>query len=250
MMRSTRALLVVLLLAPLPASAQEDGVLGRWSVSFEGGADGLTGGSVHRGGTGQLAGSPITIERRGFPQLFIHGWRAGLGVGYGVAERIEVIGKLSRGGLTGKHDPVGALPGFTVIALFGDYRDVALEGGVRYHLPAQGRVSTHVNALVGIRRVQAMGVSLSTWSADPAMPTPSFPNLPFYEASFVPSAGADFGLSYRLTPRTSVGAEVGFRYQGGMNGNDTAVGPLGLGGVNDAGTRWSVPFVGVLRLHF
>jgi hypothetical protein len=242
--------LLLLISAPVSVFGQPAGYQGRWSVSFDAGVDGLTGGSVHNAGTGQLAGTPITVERRGFPELFDHGWRVGVTVGYGIAEKVEIIGTISLGGVNAQNEPVGALEGFSVLALFDDYRDVAFEGGVRYHFATGVPLEPHVNLVAGLRRVSAMEVTLTTVSADPTADTISFPNVPFYEASFVPSGGADFGLSYHLSPRAALGFEAGIRYQGRLNGVDSFLAPLGLEEINDAGTRWSLPFTATVRVLF
>lgn len=240
----------VLLLAPAPLAAQPESYRGVWSIAFEGGADGLTGGTVHSAGSGELLGLPVTIERRGFPELFDHGWRIGVGGGYGVTDRMEVIGKLSWGGVNAQNEPVGTIDGFSILALFDDYRDVAFEGGVRYHFSTGVPLEPHVNVMAGFRRVRAISVDLATWSADPAVDTVTFPAVAFFDTSLVPSAGVDFGLSYYVNARIAVGVEVGTRYQGGLRDIDTALAPFGLATINDAGTRWSIPFVAGLRLHF
>ena len=244
------ALATFLALWPSPAAAQPESYRGMWSLTFEGGADGLTGGTVHRAGSGELDGVPIRIERRGFPELYDHGWRFGVGVGYGVTDRLEVIAKLSRGGVNGQNEPVGTVNGFSILAHFDDYRDVALEGGLRYHFSTGVPFEPHVNLVAGLRRAGAMSADLTTWSADPGAETPAFRNVPFFDASVVPSAGADFGLSYYVGPRIALGAEIGIRYQGGLRDIDTGLAPFGLETINDAGTRWSIPFVAGVRLHF
>lgn len=239
------AVLATCLVCPVLTYGQPASLESRWGVSFGIGVDGLSGGTVLDAGAGQSSGLPITVERRAFTELFDHGWRLGVDVGYGLRPRLEMIGRLSIGRVRAQREPVGKLGQTTaLLAVFGDYRDTALEGGVRLHFDSGRRLRPHVSAVGGLRRVGAIHASLA--ASDLAL----LAGTPFFDASTVFSLGADGGLSYWVTDRTAIGFDVGARYQTGLSGVDDAIGPLGLAAINDNGDRWSIPFLGVLRVIF
>lgn len=239
------AVLAACLVCPVLTYAQPASLEGHWGLSFGIGVEGLSGGTVLDAGAGQASGLPVTVERRAFPELFDHGWRIGMDVGYGLRRHLEVIGRLSIGRVHAQREPVGKLgQTTTLLAVFDDYRDAALEGGVRLHFDSGRRLRPHVSAVGGLRRVSAIHASLE--AADLALPA----GIPFFDASTVFSLGADGGLSYWMTERAAIGFDVGARYQTGLSGVDDSIEPLGLAWINDNGDRWSIPFLGVLRVIF
>jgi hypothetical protein len=66
-------------------------------------------------------------------------------------------------------------------------------------------------------------------------------NVPFYDDSTTISAGIDVGASWQVAERLSVSAEVGIRYRGDLDGNDAAIGGLGLASINNDSDAFTVP---------
>ena len=91
-MKLTSLVLATVLIAPVAAFAQEEGVRGLWSVTFSGGAALPAGGEFHQGGRGTVLGLATTVESKKNSDVFDPGvgWRAG--VGYGVSRHVEVFG--------------------------------------------------------------------------------------------------------------------------------------------------------------
>ena len=74
--------------------------------------------------------------------------------------------------------------------------------------------------------------------------------MPFTEKTWAGSAGLDIGVNIPVSERFSISAETGVRYIADLSGDDSAIGGLGLGGINDSGKRVSVPFTLVGRFDF
>ena len=76
------------------------------------------------------------------------------------------------------------------------------------------------------------------------------PTCPFYQRSTVPVFSGIAGVSFQLTPSTSLAIESGLRYQSNLREDPT---DLGFGPfVKDAyaGSRWSIPITTTLRVRF
>lgn len=73
-------------------------------------------------------------------------------------------------------------------------------------------------------------------------------NAPFYDSTTSVSAGIDLGVSWQVGETVSLQAETGYRYVGDLDGDDSAIGGLGLASINDVGDRTYVPVT--LRAKF
>lgn len=74
--------------------------------------------------------------------------------------------------------------------------------------------------------------------------------MPFFKSGWPFSGGADLGVLWALTEKTSLGLEVGARYHGNLSGNDSALAGLGLAGINNTGKRTSYPVNLRLQMRF
>lgn len=236
-----------------PALAQSES--GKISISVSGGASVAVGGTMHGGvnapiadlGTlnPALAGVPATlqIEKRSQNDVYDTGWTIGGEIGYGLSESSEVL--LSVRYLKAKGNQInvgGAAAGAPVNATlpilgdFGDYKSLALELGYRQYLGSGDGMRPFVAARAGATRISSIAADFTVPDAAIALN-----GVPFSKASWAISGGADVGLSIPLGRNVSLEPEVGIQYTDGARGNDTALGGLGLGSINNKGERWSVP---------
>ena len=61
--------------------------------------------------------------------------------------------------------------------------------------------------------------------------------------------GGDAGVSYDVSDTMAVGIELGLRYQGKPEAAPLFADP-NLQGVNDTGSRWTLPLSAFLRMRF
>jgi hypothetical protein len=236
-----------------PALAQSES--GKISISVSGGASLAVGGTMHGGANAPiadlgvlnpaLAGVPATlqIEKRSQNDVYDTGWTVGGEIGYGLSESSEVL--LSVRYLKAKGNRInvgGAAAGAPVNATlpvfgdFGDYKSLALELGYRQYLGSGEGIRPFVAARAGATRISKIAADFTVPDAGIALN-----GVPFSKSSWAISGGADVGVSIPLGTNVSIEPEVGIQYTDGARGNDSALGGLGLGSINNKGERWSVP---------
>jgi hypothetical protein len=235
-----------LLMVPASATAQGEnqGVRGRWSATFTGGAAVPAGGEFHEGGRGTVLGLPTGVESKTNRDVFDPGigWRAG--VGYGVRRNVEVFGDFVWGRAEASELSVGDVASLDLRAAFADYTSYGMDGGMRYHFAPGARVAPYVSALAGFRLVEAIPGTFSVPAAGVTLR-----DTPFFDDSTVPVFGGDVGVLFAVSPRLSLGVETGIRYHTDLADIEGLAG-TGLENLNDAGSRWSVPISGVVRFGF
>jgi hypothetical protein len=242
--RAAYLLASALLLAPATVFGQQDGVRGRWNVTFNGGASVPTGGTFHEGGRGTVLGLPTSVDAKKTGDVFdaAVGWQAG--VGYGVSRNVELFGNFAWNRAEATELSVGNVASLDLRAAFDDYTSYGLDGGLRYHFAPKARISPYVAGLAGFRRVEAIAGTFSVPAAGVTLR-----DTPFFDQSIVPLVGGDVGVLFGLTSIVSVGVETGLRYHGNLSDIEGLAG-TGLENLNDAGSRWSMPISGVVRFGF
>ena len=244
-MKKTMYVLAVALLAiPGAASAQEQSVRGRWSLTVTGDATVPIGGRFHEAGRGTVLGLPTSVDAKSNDDIFDPGvgWRAG--VGYGMTRRIEMFGDFAWKRARASELSVGNVASLDLRAAFGDYRSYGAETGMRFHLAPDARVAPYLTALAGFHRVEAIP---GTFSVPAAGVTLS--DTPFFDDSVVPVFGGGAGVLFAVSSRVSIGVEGGIRYHTDLTDIEGLAG-TGLENLNDAGNRWAVPISGVIRFGF
>jgi hypothetical protein len=243
-MRATLIFAVMVLAVPAAVGAQDQGVQGRWSVAFTGGAALPAGGEFHEGGSGTVLSLPTAVNAKSTGDVFDPGggWRAG--VGYGITRNVELFGDFGWMRAAAPELSVGTVAGLDLRAAFDDYTSYGMDGGIRYHFVPGARIAPYVSALAGFRRVDAISATFSVPAAGVTLP-----DTPFYDDSTVPVFGGDAGVLFGVAPRVGFGVEVGVRYHTDLTELEGLAG-TGLENLNDAGDRWSVPISAVLRFAF
>jgi hypothetical protein len=236
-------LAAALFAAPGIASAQ-DGIRGRWSLTFSGGATVPTGGEFHESGSGSVLGLPTSVDAKTTDDIFDagFGWRAG--AGYGVTRNIEVFGEFAWERAEASELSVGNVASLDLRAAFDDYTSYGVNGGMRVHFAPGARVAPYVSALAGFSRVEALSGTFTVPAAGVTLR-----DTPFFDDSIVPLFGGAAGILFNAGSRVGVGVEAGVRYHTDLSDIEGLAG-TGLENLNDAGSRWSVPISAVLRFAF
>ena len=243
-MKASYVLMASLLLVPATASAQSEGVRGTWSATFTAGAVVPAGGEFHEGGNGTVLGLATAVQPKTYGDVYDvgFGWRAG--VGYGASRRVEIIADFAWSKATASELSVGNVAGLDLRALFADYQTYGVEGGLRYHFAPDAAATPYVSLVGGFRWIDAIPGTFSVPAAGVTLP-----NTPFYDDSLVPIFGGDLGILFAVSSRVKLGVEGGLRYHPDLSEFATLAG-TGLENLNDAGTNWSVPISGVVRVGF
>lgn len=257
MVHLTRSLVVAASIAVIAAAspAMAHTNAGQLSIAVDGGVDFAIDGTMHGGEDVQIAnlgilnpalnGIPATLQigERSQQDVFDDGWGIGAELGYGLSNSSELFGSVryleAKGnkinvGQAAAGAPVNAsLP---VLGDFSDYKALSVELGFRQYLMPESGISPYLAARVGVTRISEIS---STFTVPDAGITLS--NTPFSDSTWAVSAGADLGLSIKLSEGFFLQPEVGLHYTDGASGDDSALGGLGLSSINDYGSRLSVP---------
>ncbi|AXK71182.1 hypothetical protein DWG18_02030 [Lysobacter sp. TY2-98] len=236
---------------------------GRWSFTLFGGVDTPVSGDVHTGATVDvpdlgplnpaLAGvaAQLRIGSRSHARVYDMATVGGLSVARAVSDRLEWFGDIrqtraSRGRLQVGDAFVPALnTALPVYGGFSAYKATSIEGGARWYFMEAGAARPYVAARLGATRTDDIKATFEIPDAGITIP-----DAPFYSSNWAVSAGVDLGVSVPVSARGSFVAETGIRYVDSLDGDDSAIGPLGLASINDTGRRVSVPLTVALRWDF
>lgn len=266
-MRITRtfpASLLALGLAAASAPAFAAGPAeGRWSWSVFGGVDRPFSGDVHDGAVAPvpdlgplnpaLAGvsAELRIGQRSHEDIYGTARSYGTEFSYGLSDNAEVFGQLrytraDRGEVQVGGAFVPALDTtLPVRGSFGDYKALTLEAGYRHYFSELGPTRPFVAGRLGATRTDDIRATFTIPDAAIAIV-----DVPFTKQTTSVSAGVDVGLLIPLGETVSLTAQTGVRYSADLDGDDEAIGGLGLGGINDTGSRVSYPVSVGLRVDF
>lgn len=254
------ALALVLAVPAVHAAGPQEGA---FSLSVFGGADQPLSGDVHGGTTAvvpdlgplnpDLAGvdAELRIRSRSHDDIYGSAASYGLEFTYGLSANAEVFGQLR---YTDADEGTVQVGGAFVPALdttlpingtFSDYRALTIEGGYRYFFGDLGPTRPFVAGRLGATRTDDIRATFVI--PDAAI---TIADVPFTEKKWSASAGIDVGLLFPVGDRVSITAQTGVRYVADLEGDDSAIGGLGLGSINDTGKRVSYPVSVGLRFDF
>lgn len=258
------AWLLLPLSALLATSAHAAGPeAGRFSFAVTGGVDEPISGDVHEGATAAvpdlgplnpaLAGvsAELRIGARDHDRIYGQASTIALEFGYGLSDRAEVFGALRKTMAEDGDAQVGVafVPALDtelpVYGTFGDYEALAVEAGYRYYFGRAGSTRPFVGARAGATRVNDIRATFEIPDAGITIA-----GAPFYKSGWVASAGLDVGVLVPVSETFSVTVASGLRYAGDLKDDDSAIGGLGLAGINDTGSRLSVPLTVSARWDF
>lgn len=216
-----------------PAAAQGVENFRTIYVSFGTGV-GLSG-NVMEEAVGTIAARPTVITEQAFKNHYSDGFKFKLGGSYGLDYNNEVFATLGYGRINGTERIVGSVAGFPLYGRLSTARTFDLEGGYRYYFLPEGPLRTYVAGVAGLRfmedvnatyRVVEIGLTLA--------------DRKYFDNSTLFMFGADAGITRDVAENVAIGGELGLRFQPKPNQVTLELGQ-GLEGVNDTGSRWSIP---------
>lgn len=250
------ALLAIALGLPATAMAQSGP-----SFTLIGGTDASVNGDVHKGAVAPIAdlgplnpalagvSAELRIGARSYDRIYGKATHFGVEMAWPMAGG-EVFGQLlSTRTSAGSAEVGGAfVPALnTTLPVYGrfeGYEAMSLEGGYRHYF-GTGTLRPYVAGRIGTTKVD--GVKATFTIPDAAI---TLNDVPFFNGGWLFSGGADLGLLWSVTAKTSLGLEVGARYHGNISDDDSALSGLGLASINNAGKRTSYPVNLRLQVRF
>lgn len=250
-----RIWLIVPFSALLAASAHAAGPeAGRWSFSVLGGIDVPVNGDLHGGATAPVAdlgplnpdlagvAAELRIRPRGHERIYDNALAYGLEVGYAFDDRREIYGQVRQTRADGGRALVGYayVPALTaelpIFGNFSEYEALSAQVGYRYYFGTPETARPFIDGYLGATRTHQITATFEI--PDGGI---SIANAPVYESGWAATAGADVGVIVPFTDTFSMTLSGGVRYVSNLKDDDSALGGLGLSGINDTGKRVSVP---------
>jgi hypothetical protein len=192
-------------------------------------------GNVINEAAGVVNGQPSVFVEQAYGNHFSDALRVRITGGMGLDYNKEAFVSFAYDKINGTERVTGSSGGYPLYTRFSNTKAFDLEGGVRYYFLPEGPTRTYLAGVGGIRfhdpitatiRVLELGLTLS--------------DLNYYESSTLFIFGADAGLTRDVNDTLVLGAEIGLRFQPGLNPAPIFQG-TGLENVNHTGSRWALP---------
>ncbi len=230
-------------MAPV-AAAQAQGVEGTQSATlFVGTGLSLAGNAINEA-IGTIDGKPSVFVEQALSNHFSDALRIRFSAAMGLDYNKEVFATLAYGKYNGTERIVGSVSGYPLRLRLSNADAFDIEGGLRYYLRPEGPLRTYVAGTVGLRFLQEIDATIRVTEVGLTLA-----NQPYFKGSNLLIFGGDTGISYDLSDTIAWGAELGLRYQG-KPGAEAIFADPALQGVNDAGSRWSLPISVFVKARF
>jgi len=218
-----------------PTRAFAQGLENERSLTVSVGTGLALSGNVINEGSGTINGTPTVFVEQAYGNHFSDALRVRVTGGFGLDYNREAFVSFAYDKINGTERVTGSSGGYSLYTRFGNTRALDIEGGLRYYFLPEGPTRTYLAGVGGIRfhdpitatiRVLELGLTLR--------------DLNYFESSTLFIFGADTGLTRDLSDTLAVGAEIGLRFQPGLNPAPILQG-TGLESINHTGSRWALP---------
>jgi len=239
-----KRLLVTVFLAMVPVAARGQGVEGTRSVTiFVGTGLSLAGNAIEEG-VGTIDGKPSVLVEQALSNHFSDALKLRFTGSLGLDYRREVFATFGWGKYNGTERIVGSVAGYPLRARLSNSDAFDFEGGLRYYLRPEGPIRTYVAAAAGLRYLLATDATFRVVEVGLTLA-----NQPYFKGSALFIFGGDAGGSYDVSDTLALGVELGLRYQGKPGAEPLFADP-NLRGINDTGSRWSLPMSVFAKVRF
>jgi hypothetical protein len=237
---------VAVLLGGSPAYAQSasaDPPL-RWSVEFGMGWDNSISGNINSSGIGTINNQAVVILKNSYENVYGTGLHFRFGGGYMIDDITEVRVTFTFQSLDADLTPLGDIGASKLYGQYADYQSFGMDAGFRRYVDLTPKVRAYGEGTLGIAFVDETDVVL-------VAPTANLSGnaTDFYDRTAAFTLGGNAGVLVQLTDTVGVYGQLGLRYVTGMSAVDGLVG-TGLETINDKSARWTVPFIGGVRIRF
>ena len=242
------ALVPILLVGVEPAQAQTQPPAASsspWNLDFGVGWDNVVSGNINSSGIGQINNQAVVIKSNSFEDVYGTGLHLRFGGGYAFTDATEVTANFVY--QSSEADEVTAMGDIGVSNLYGRYTDYStfgLDVGLRRYMNVSTSLRAYGEGTLGIGFIDETDVTL-------VAPTVNLSGdaTDFYDQTAAFGVGANVGLLYQTGGRMGFYGQLGLRWMSGMAEIDDLEG-TGLDDINNKSSRWTLPFIGGVRLRF
>ena len=239
------AALLPMLLAAAPDAYAQTAANTPWSFEVGIGWDNGIAGHINSSGIGEINGQSVVITSNTYEQVYGTGLHLRFGGGYMLSDQTEVTGIFTWQSLDADQvTPMGDIGISNLYGRYSDYQMFGFDAGLRRYANFSTTYRLYGEGSLGIGFVDKTDVTLV---APGANLTGDANDL--YDQTAAWSMGGAVGLLVQTGGKVGFFGQLGLRYVSGMAEVDDLVG-TGLETINDKSSRWTLPFVGGVRLRF
>jgi opacity protein-like surface antigen len=224
------------------ASAQ--GMENTRSVTVSVGTAVALGGAVITEAVGAINGTPTVFVEQGYGNHFSDALRVRVTGNKGLDFRKEVFATFAYNKMNATERITGSVGGYPLYTRFSNTSALDLEGGLRYYFQPEGPTKTYVAGVAGVRFQDRIGATIRVLEVGLTLD-----DLDYFESSTLFIVGADAGVSRDISDTIAIGVELGLRYQPKFSPASILPG-TGLEGINDTGSRMTLPMSAFLTWRF
>jgi hypothetical protein len=241
------ASIATLLIAAPPAYAQQQPATSNspWSFDVGFGWDNVISGNINSSGIGQINNQAVVITSNSYEDVYGTGLHLRFGGGYALTDNTEVNATFVF--QSADADEVTAMGDIGVSNLYGhytDYQTFGLDVGFRRYMGLSSSLRAYGEGALGVGFVDKTDVTLVAPSVNLERDANDF-----YDQTSALALGANFGVLFETGGRMGFYGQMGLRWMGGMDEIDDLEG-TGLDDINNSSSRWTMPFVGGVRVRF
>lgn len=227
-----------------PSTAEAQGLENTRSVWVSVGTGFGLGGNVITEAVGTINGRPSVFVEQSYGNHFSDALRVRVTGNVGLDYNKEAFATFAYNKMNATERVTGSVGGYPLYTRFGNTSALDLEGGVRYYFRPEGPTRTYVAGVAGVRFHEEVTATIRVLEVGLALN-----GLDYFEKSTLFIVGGDTGISRDLSDTIAIGAEIGLRYQPKPSPAPILSG-TGLEGINDTGSRVSLPISAFLTWRF
>jgi hypothetical protein len=215
-----------------------------WSVDVAFGLDNSISGNINSSGIGTINNQAVVILKNSYENVYGTGLHFRFGGGYMIDDITEVRVTFTFQSLDADLTPLGDIGASKLYGQYADYQSFGMDAGFRRYVDLTPKVRAYGEGTLGIAFVDETDVVL-------VAPTANLSGnaTDFYDRTAAFTLGGNAGVLVQLTDKVGVYGQLGLRYVTGMSAVDGLAG-TGLETINDKSARWTVPFIGGVRVRF
>jgi hypothetical protein len=236
-----------MLLVAVPAYAQQQAAASSspWSFDVGVGWDNVVSGNINSSGIGQINNQAVVITANTYEDVYGTGVHLRFGGGYALSDATEVNATfIFQSTDADQVTPMGDIGVSNLYGKYTDYQTFGLDVGLRRYMSMSTGLRAYGEGAIGIGFVDKTDVTLVAPSANLERDANDF-----YDQTAAFALGANLGLLYQTGGRMGFYGQLGLRWMSGMAEIDD-LGGTGLDDINNKSSRWTVPFVGGVRVRF
>jgi hypothetical protein len=228
-----------------PAHAQTTPAESPWSIDVGVGWDNVISGNINSSGIGTLNNQAVVVTANSYEDVYGTGLHLRVGGGYALSDRTEVTGLFVFQSLDADQvTPMGDIGVSNLYGKYTDYQTFGLDMGLRRYFNLSSSIRAYGEGAVGVGFVDKTDVTLVAPGANLTRDANDF-----YDQTAALALGTNVGVLFQTGGRLGFYGQLGLRWMSGMDEIDDLEG-TGLDDINNKSSRWTLPFVGGMRVRF